>query len=236
VPTHPHPTGRSSSHHEDASETAGSAVDRVVHFLRDAIRAGQFVPGQRLVEPDLIEMLEVGRSSLREALRRLEAEGVVEIQQFRGARVRQMSREDVLELNEIRAVLEGYAAASAAQRLDKAGRRALVDLEREIDRGRSPMAQTYSDYNAHFHDLILRLGGHVHLPHFIAQTRLAVFRLQFDMFLLTPSRMKHSRAEHRAIVKAILKGDAIAAEAAMRRHIGNTSAEILKAPISYFSG
>jgi len=236
VPTRPHAAARSSSHREDAPETAGSAVDHVVHVLRNAIRAGQFVPGQRLVEPDLIERLEVGRSSLREALRRLEAEGVVEIQQFRGARVRQMSREDVLELNEIRAVLEGYAAASAAQRIDAAGRKALGDLERKIDRGRSPLAQSYSDYNTHFHDLILRLGDHVHLPNFIAQTQLAVFRLQFDRVLLTPSRMKRSRAEHRAIVKAILKGDPTAAETAMRRHIGNTSAEILKAPSSYFSG
>ena len=215
-------------------ESTLSAVERAILFVKEAIRRGHLVPGQRLTEPDLTQRLNVSRSSLREALRRLEAEGIVELQQFRGARVRQMSRADVLELCEIRAMLEGLAAAAAARRIDAAGRKALFALEREIDRSGRQMIAAYSDYNARFHDLIVELSGLAQLPCFIERTRLAVFRLQFDLILLRPERVKASRAEHRAIVKAIVRGAHDAAEAAMRRHIANTAVEILQAPAQYF--
>ncbi len=219
---------------ERRDESAPSAVERAILFVKDAIRRGHLVPGQRLTEPDLTRRLNLGRSSLREALRRLEAEGIVELQQFRGARVRQMSRADVLELCEIRSMLEGLAAAAAARRINAAGRKALFALERAIDRSGRQLIAAYSDYNARFHDLIVELSGFAHLPRFIDQTRLAVFRLQFDLILLRPGRVQASRAEHRAIVKAISRGADAAAEAAMRRHIANTAAEILKAPARYF--
>jgi DNA-binding GntR family transcriptional regulator len=220
---------------ETAVDTAASTVERVIEFIKDGIKAGRFVPGQRLVEPDLIEMLKVGRSSLREALHRLSASGFVELQQFRGARVRLMSRADVLELNEIRAVLEGYAAGSAAERADAESRKALKNLEREIGIDAVVSVEQYSEYNTRFHDLIIAMGGHNHLAQFVDQTRLSVFRLQFDFLLLTPERMKISRAEHQVIAKAIIGGDPAAADGAMRKHIGHSTSLILSAPRQYLS-
>ncbi|MFT8246860.1 GntR family transcriptional regulator [Roseomonas sp. BN140053] len=217
----------------DRDAGAGSAVDGVIAHIKSGIRAGRYAPGQRLVEPDLTEALGVSRSSLREALRRLAAEGFVELQHFRGARVRKMTRADVLELTEIRAVLEGYAAATAAARIDAPGRDALLALERSADGARARDAAGYGAYNAAFHEAVLRLGRHQHLPGFVEHTRLAVFRLQFDFLLLTPARIRTSRAEHRVIAKAILKGDAVAAEAAMRGHILGNTAAILDAPEEY---
>jgi DNA-binding GntR family transcriptional regulator len=204
-----------------------SAVDRVIVFIKAAIREGRFVPGQRLVEPDLTTELGVGRGSVREGLRRLAAEGFIEMQRFRGARVRRMTREDVKELNEIRAVLEGYAAATAAARIDEEGRAALLALEQGLDRAGISDPLAYGRYNERFHALIYDLGQHRHLQLFIEQTQLAVFRLQFDLVLLTPRRMAESREEHRAIVAAILKGNPREAEDAMRRHISGTTAVIL---------
>ncbi len=81
----------------------------------------------------------------------------------------------------------------------------------------------------------MQAGGRVHLPQFIDQTRLAVFRAQFDRMLLTPERIATSRAEHRLIVQAVILGDEAAADAAMRRHISRTMTVILSAPPEYFS-
>ncbi len=220
---------------QGSAERPGLAVDRLIAGIRAQIRDGTLRPGQRLAEPELTDLFHVSRSSVREALGRLAAEGLIEVQPFRGARVRRMSREDVLELNEIRAVLEGYAAAAAARRIGSEDAAALEALEAAIDARGPDLAAGYGDYNSAFHALIVQAGGRVHLPQFIDQTRLAVFRAQFDRMLLTPERIATSRAEHRLIVQAVILGDEAAADAAMRRHISRTMTVILSAPPEYFS-
>jgi DNA-binding GntR family transcriptional regulator len=218
-----------------AREPAGSAVDRTVSFVKEGIQVGQFAPGQRLVETDLMELLKVSRSTIREALHRLTSAGLVELQQYKGARVRLMSRADVVEFNEIRGVLEGYAAATATMRIDEAGRKALKAIEDDIDLSGQLSVESYGAYNSKFHQLIIEIGRHSHLPQFIEQTRLSVFRLQFDFLLLTPERMEQSRREHRVVVAAILAGDPNGADAAMRKHIGASTAMILQAPRRYLA-
>ena len=102
---------------------AVSAVDQVMEAVKDGIRQARYVPGQRLVEPDMMRDFAVSRGTVREALRRLAAEGFVQIELYRGASIRKMSRDEFVELNEIRALLEGYAASLAAQRMSKGERK-----------------------------------------------------------------------------------------------------------------
>jgi DNA-binding GntR family transcriptional regulator len=214
-------------------DIAVSAVDQVMDAIKSGIRQARYVPGQRLVEPDMMRDFDVSRGTVREARRRLAAEGFVQIELYRGASIRKMSRDEFVELNEIRALLEGYAASLAAQRMSKAEREKLVELEQQWDRGAQNLA--YAQYNEQFHALIVEASRHKQLPNFVQQAQLSIFRLQFQSILQTPVATRRSRLEHRRVVKAILKGDAGAAESAMRQHIRNSAIVIMGAPDAYFS-
>jgi DNA-binding GntR family transcriptional regulator len=214
-------------------DSAPSTVDRVIAAVKERIRDAQYSPGQRLVEPILMAELGVSRGSVREALRRLAAEGFVEWERFRGASIIRMSRRQVTDFLELREVLEGFGAASAAARLNEAGRRTLIKLERTPD-ARSKIPGKYDDYNNEFHALVLTLSGNQEVAGVLEQTRLPIFRLQFNKILLSPDQISQSRADHTRIVQEILKGDARAAEVAMRDHIRHSAACILAAPLHFF--
>ena len=210
-----------------------SAVDHVIESLKAGIRQGRYVPGQRLIEPDMMREFHVSRGSVREALRCLEADGIVQIEFYRGARIRKMSRAEFVEANQIRGLLEGFAASLAAQRLDASGRKALLDLEQNWDRGSK--GWTYAEYNERFHALILEISRHRQLPAYVEQVQPLLFELQFHRIQRTPKAISRSRQEHRRVVKAILKGDAKGAERVMRQHIESTGESILAAPEEFFS-
>src|SRR5262245_26563771 len=211
-----------------------SAVDQVIQAVKGAIREARFAPGQRLIEPELMRELGVSRGSVREALRRLAAEGFVEWERFRGASIIRMSRRQAVDFLELREVLEAFGAASAAARLDADGRRALLKHERTPGAG-SLIPASYDAYNNEFHDLILRLSGNQEISGVLNQTRLPIFRLQFNKILLLPDQIKQSRADHTRIVQAILDGDPRAAETAMRDHIRHSAACILSSPRNHFA-
>lgn len=214
-------------------DLAVSAVDQVMESIKAGIGDGRYVPGQRLVEPDMMRDFQVSRGTIREALRRLASEGYLQIELYRGASIRKMSRSEFVELNEIRALLEGFAASLAAQRMSKAERKKLLELEQQFDRGAPHLA--YGAYNAQFHALIVEASRHKQLPSFVEHAQLSIFRLQFQRILQAPVATRRSRIEHQRIVKAILKGDATAAERAMRQHIHNSTVVIMQAPDEFFS-
>jgi DNA-binding GntR family transcriptional regulator len=210
-----------------------SAVDRVIESLKAGIRQGRYVPGQRLIEPDLMREFGVSRGSVREALRCLEADGLVQIEFYRGARIRKMSRAEFIEANQIRGLLEGFAASLAAQSMDETDRRRLLELEQNWDRGFK--GWTYAEYNEKFHALILEASRHRRLPVYAEQVQLLFFDLQFHRIQRSAKAIERSRKEHRRVVKAILKGDARGAERAMRQHVENSGASILAAPEEFFA-
>jgi len=210
-----------------------SAVDRVIESIKAGIRHGRFVPGQRLIEPDMIREFHVSRGSVREALRCLEADGLVQIEFYRGARIRKMTRNEFIEANQIRSLLEGLGASLAAQWMDDTERKTLRALEENWDRG--IQGWTYAEYNEKFHALILEASRHKQLPAFLEQAHLLIFRLQFHRILRAPAAVRRSRLEHQRVVKAILKGDSKGAERAMRQHVHNSGVAILAAPEEFFS-
>ena len=210
-----------------------SAVGRVIEGLKTGIRQGRYVSGQRLIEPDIVREFGVSRGSVREALRCLEADGLVQIEFYRGARIRKMSRAEFIEANQIRGLLEGFAASLAAQSMDGTDRKRLLELEQNWDRGTK--GWTYAEYNERFHALILDASRHKRLPVYVEQVQLLFFDLQFHRIQRSPQAIKRSRMEHRRVVKAILKGDANGAERAMRQHVQNSGTAILAAPEEFFA-
>ncbi len=101
----------------------GTAVQRAVHAIREGIRSGRFVPGQRLIEPDLTRELGVGRNALREALAQLGSDGLVKLEPHRGASIRRLTREDVAHFYQVREALEGMSARLAASNIGLPGHR-----------------------------------------------------------------------------------------------------------------
>jgi DNA-binding GntR family transcriptional regulator len=210
------------------------AAEAVARKIKLGLYEGRYVPGQRMIETELAATLGVGRGSVREALRALAAEGVIELELHRGARVRQFTRNEVLELSQVREALEGFAAGLAAQHGKNT--RLLTRLRAiQTDAGRAMKAGhtgRYLDLNGRFHDTIFALCGNAQIEHHAKQAQIGYFRLQTRFF--TEADLLRSHEEHAAIVTAILDGSAARADTAMRRHVRSSRNVILNAPDSFF--
>ncbi|HZD00033.1 MAG TPA: GntR family transcriptional regulator [Actinomycetes bacterium] len=194
---------------------------RVLAGVRGAILRGEVVPGQRLVEADLVEEFGVTRASVRTALAGLAAEGLVERVQNRGARVRVVTLDEAVAISECRMVLEGLCAARAAQRASRADVRELVTLRKRM---RAAVARgellTYSDLNHHLHQRVLTIAAQPVAATLVDRLHGQIVRHQFRL-ALQPGRPRVSLPEHERIVDAIAAADPVAAEDAMRRHLAS---------------
>ena len=197
-----------------------SAVEHVVAELFEGLMAYRYAPGQRLVEADLTRQFNVSRGTVREAFRRLAADGLIEIVPNRGAVVRRLSLRDLAELFEIRCELEGLAARLAARNISAAACRHAFEEAIEMIWDDAPRLRitTYLDENARFHEAVLKASGNRQLGNVSRQFQLPVIMSQVSA-LLTPQTLERSLGEHRAIARAILAGDADAAEHQMREHL-----------------
>jgi len=203
-----------------------TAVEAVIEAITEGVKDGRYAPGQRLVEADLTAELGISRGSLREALGRLAAEGMLELEPYRGAVVRRLSPEDVQDLFNIREVLEGEAARLAALHIDEGSNRARLQQEMAVVDGFRGRGDTmaYMDENERFHELVVELSGSKLLARLIPQLQVHAFRLLFRRMIVEDSAMPNSIDEHSAVVSAILAGDAKAAERAMRVHVRRSGA------------
>jgi DNA-binding GntR family transcriptional regulator len=191
----------------------------VLAELRSAILRGEYAPRQRLIETELTERYETTRFILRNALTRLATEGLVELQPNRGARVREISVDEAIEITEIRRAVEGLVAARAAERItddEIADLRALGEAMTEAVRGTDMMR--YSELNAQLHGKVRSIARHSSATKIIEQLNGQMVRHQFRLSLL-PGRPSVSLPEHQAIIAAICARDPESAERAMRVHL-----------------
>ncbi|MCC7461232.1 MAG: GntR family transcriptional regulator [Gammaproteobacteria bacterium] len=195
-------------------------MPQLVAWLKQRIMQGLLVPGQRLVEADLIRATGAGRAHVREALQRMETEGFVQIEEFRGASVRRLSPADVQAIGEVREVLEGLAARLAATApLSAVARGHLSRLQRELDEAAARHEiDRYNATNRRYHALIAEQAGNPYATAFLERLRVPILGLQFQAFFASEKELKRN-TDHQKITAAILRGDAAAAEAAMRAHI-----------------
>jgi DNA-binding GntR family transcriptional regulator len=206
------------------SEDPSSVTHGVVRALADAISRGELAPGQRLVEAELKVRFDAGRSSVREALRHLQAQGLVTLEANRGASVRKLSREEVQDLFSIRERLEGLAAASAARRV--AGATAPAGALNKLEKLTARMGRVaergdavlYGRLNREWHGALLALACNAELLRLVSQLSLPIFQQQFRGFL-DPQSQRQSQAQHEVILQAIVAGDPAAADRSMARHV-----------------
>ena len=205
----------------DALPAKGPAASDIADWIRSQIRAARFVPGQRLVEVDLIRQTKGSRFKVREALQRLAAEGLVEIEEYRGASVREASMEEVHQLYRARAALEGICAGDFARLATAAERERLQALADEMEAClESNSRELFGRLNAQWHSLIMQVTGNRVIEGLVRRLNTPVHHLLFETFY-RGDRLREAVADHRQIVNAVMAGDAAGAEAAMRRHIEN---------------
>jgi DNA-binding GntR family transcriptional regulator len=191
----------------------------VTEALRAAILAGEYAPKQRLVEIDLCERFGTSRFILRSALQDLAAQGLVEFQHNRGARVRDVSLAEAIEITEVRILLEGMLAARAAERVSKSDAVALRKLVKDMRTAvQKSELLTYSDLNARLHASIRDIAAHETASRLLRQLRDQTVRHQFTLSLV-PGRPTVSLPQHEAIVAAIGARDPQQAARAMQSHL-----------------
>src|SRR5437879_5488142 len=152
-------------------ETRGQRSD-AYHKLREAIVSGQYHPNERLVEASIAQRMGAGRTAVRAALVRLDQEGLVEIEPNRGARVRLISDREALEIEEVRAALEGMLARRAAARVTaedlSALRQVITEMRERVEAGDSI---GYSELNATFHQRIWTAADHPTASHLLGSLK-----------------------------------------------------------------
>jgi DNA-binding GntR family transcriptional regulator len=191
----------------------------VVEEVRAAILQGEYAPNQRLIETDLCERFSTSRFIARAALQELSAQGLVEFQRNRGARVRDISLDEAIEITQVRKLLEGLQAARAAERITRteaASLRAIVKDMRAAVGSAEPLR--YSDLNAKLHAAVRDIAAHQTSARLLRQLRDQTVRHSFSLSLV-PGRALVSLPQHEAIVAAVTARDPAAAEQAMHEHL-----------------
>jgi DNA-binding GntR family transcriptional regulator len=191
----------------------------VAEAIRTAIVRGEYAPRQRLIETDLCEHFGTSRFIVRAALQELSAQGLVEFQRNRGARVREISLHEAIEITEVRKLLEGLDAARAAQRVTQAEAAMLRGIAKQMRAAveRSELLH-YSELNARLHAAIRDISAHETSARLLRQLRDQTVRHQFSLSLV-PGRTAVSLPQHEAIVAAVTARDPAAAELAMHGHL-----------------
>ena len=194
-----------------------SLRDVTTNEIRAAILTGRLQPGERLVEDRLAAEFGVSRNPVRESLRSLEAEGLVEIKPRRGAFVATLSDEEARELIELRASLEGLGARLATRRLAPA---LIAQIDDLLERGDAAAAQGESEalqqLNHEYHNLLANAGANRHLTEIMQHLRA---KTQWLFGRMMMSRFQQSWQEHAAILRAIRDGDEELAGLLASRHV-----------------
>lgn len=200
--------------------TVAAPVRRqVAKVLREAITSGRFGPGQRLVEKELCELLGVSRPSVREALRELESEGLIEIIPNRGPLVKRLTPEEAASVYQVRAALEAMAARLF---VECASDEQVTDLERSVE----TLAAAYATQDVArilaakqvFYDVLITGTGNNVLRSLLRSLNDRITMLR-RVTLSSPTRAAESIREIREIMAAIRRRDADAAFAASLHHI-----------------
>ena len=217
------------------SEADGSP-GLVHHGIVDGLYRGRYVPGQRLVEADLTRDFNVGRGSVREALNRLAAEGIVSMSLHRSAVIRSLSRAEARDIAKLLEVLNGLAARLAAERIGVGDNRKILD-EAFAQIASSAVRRDFLRFaraRNRFYGAIVEIGGNQELARLMPRTNVDLLRVQFRAFW--PAHDDARVDFYRAIYEAICDGSARKAKAAAKAHLRQIGETIEALPDAAFAG
>lgn len=205
---------------DTSSITRGDGlVDQAYTVIRDAILSRRLAPGSRLSVPEIARQLDISRSPVREAIARIEYEGLAESVSHRGAVVVEIGLDELVGIYDLREVLEGLAARLATRAADPT---LIEDLEQNWqghhDAVDSGDVERHMELDAAFHRRIREAGGNLRLSDNLRQLQ-GQIRVAMSTTVARRGGMHAALAEHRALIDAIRGGDPATAETVARDHI-----------------
>jgi DNA-binding GntR family transcriptional regulator len=175
---------------------------RISQGIEEAILSGQFKPRERLIEMDLISRFGASRTVIREALKRLEAKGLVRATPYRGVVVADLTVEEIEEIYFVRAELEKIAARLVLKNITQEEIQKLKKLAKEVERHLREKSHQMIEVDSDFHRMIFKACHNNYLYEMIDYLRTKAHIVRFNAWSL-PHRIEQSILEHREMIKAI---------------------------------
>lgn len=214
---------------DGSAAPAGLVAERAYLELRDRIVTLRLVPGTVLREDELMRELEIGRTPLREAVKRLALENLVTVQPRRGTFVTSVEAADIVNIAEVRAELEGYAAELAAVRMTDEARVAAAALLQEVDELRQPDDQHWLMlFDERIHRFAWEACGNPYLIDTLERYFTHSLRIWYLVLDRVPG-LGHAVHDQVNLVEALLERDGARARTVMREHVLDFQREILSA-------
>ncbi|TXH49528.1 MAG: GntR family transcriptional regulator [Burkholderiaceae bacterium] len=198
------------------------ASDKAYELLKQRLIGGGYAPGAQLKEEHLARELDISRTPVRVALKRLVQDGLATAEAGRGVRVAEWTESDIQETYHLRSLLEGHAAELATQRGGPALAARLQQLNEQMEaaiaKGGSGMAARMQEINSAFHRAILEASGSPRLRTLLA-TLIDMPVVTRSFFISTPQDMAQSLQHHRDLAAAVAVGDEELARSVMQLHL-----------------
>lgn len=202
--------------------------DVVFNTLRKAILTGELKPGERLMEIHLANRLGVSRTPIREAIRKLELEGLVTMIPRRGAEVAQITEKSLKDVLEVRRALDALCAELACERITEQGKAQLAAACGEFEKATKTKDTTViAKADVALHDIIVAATGNQRLVQLVNNLAEQMYRYRFE-YIKDESQHEKLIEEHRMIYESIMEKDSTAAAEAARIHIDNQEKSIMK--------
>ena len=202
--------------------------DVVFQTLRQAILKGELQPGERLMEIKLAETLGVSRTPIREAIRKLELEGLVVMIPRKGAAVANITEKDTKDVLEVRRTLEMFAVEVACERITKEQLVELKNAAKAFESAKGSMDLIrIAESDMKFHEIIYEATHNERLLQMLNNLRENMYRYRIE-YLKDPNYYDSLVGEHREILNAIEQGDKKTAAVCMRDHIDNQQLAVIR--------
>jgi len=221
---------------DEAASDSISSPDKVVDAIYRGILTGRFVPGQKLIEVDLGLSLGVSRGPIREALKRLCAEGVIELTRHRGGYIRVLTRKEAFDFLEVLEVLTSFIARKAAVAHNAQTAASVREAFEMLARFRDPLGGDgpFLEQRGYFYDTLMKAGGNSQIASIVPVMRIHLLRLQVEPYY-SSADLRNRIDEYAAVTDAVLSGDPALAERAMRRHMKQMHERFAKLPDEAFA-
>ena len=202
--------------------------DVVFNTLRKAILTGELKPGERLMEIHLANRLGVSRTPIREAIRKLELEGLVIMIPRRGAEVAQITEKNLKDVLEVRRALDALCVELACDRISAEELEKLREACEEFERATETKdATTIAKADVELHDIIVQATGNQRLIQLINNLSEQMYRYRFE-YIKDENRHDNLVSEHRMIYESIIRQDKVKAAEAAKLHIDNQEKSVIR--------
>ena len=202
--------------------------DVVFNTLRQEILTGKLKPGERLMEIHLADKLGVSRTPIREAIRKLELEGLVIMIPRRGAEVAQITLKSLEDVMEVRRALDVLAIELACERMNEETLSSLFQAyENFAVAVKTRDTRKIAEADVEFHDIIVQSTGNARLIQLVSNLSEQMYRYRFE-YLKDATSHEMLQREHKEMYESILRKDKVAAAGVVRKHIDNQQEAIIR--------